>query len=150
MKAAIKDEVQNLLKRGTFKEELADGANALTARFALSIKSTVDGEIKYKTRYVIGGHRDVLKHYLVHGVQTLQASSVPLLFALACAHGFDIWSSDVKLAYIQSTEPLFRRVFINNPAPQFELGHSECFELLILLYGFCDAGDLWPSPCTST
>ena len=63
--------------RGTFKvilrEELPDGANALTARFVLAIKSNADGQVKYKARYVIGGHRDRLKQYLVHGAQALQA-----------------------------------------------------------------------------
>lgn len=47
MIAAIKQEVNDLLRRGTFKvilrEELPDGANAITARFVLAIKSTADG-----------------------------------------------------------------------------------------------------------
>ena len=75
----------------------------------------------------------------MHGSQTLQASSARLLVALAYAHEFKVWSSDVKLAYFQSTEPLLRRVFITNPAPEFELEPSQCFELLKLLYGLADA-----------
>ena len=66
MRVAIKEEVQELLKRGTFKlilkEELPDGANALTARLVLDIKDKADGEIKCMTKYVIGGRRDKLKH----------------------------------------------------------------------------------------
>ena len=147
MNNAIKEEVRDLLRRGTFKvvlkEELPDGANALTARFVLAIKSNADGKIKYKARYVIGGHRDKLKHYMVHGAQTLQASSARLLLSLAAAFDFEVWTSDVKLAYLQSTKPLERRVFIKNPAPEFEIHPSECFELLRPLYGLCDAGDLW-------
>ena len=57
--------------------------------------------------------------------------------------GFDIWSSEVKVEYFQSTEPLRRRVFIKNPAPEFELSPEECFELLLPLYGLCDTGYLW-------
>ncbi len=78
MHEAIKCEVRELLQRSTFKvvvkEELPDGANALTARFVLEIKSNSVGKIKYKARYVVGGHRDTLKHYMAHGVQTLLVS----------------------------------------------------------------------------
>ena len=81
------------------KEELPDGANALTARFVLAIKSKADDRIKYKARYVIGGHRDKLKHFMVHGAQTMQASSSRLLLAIAAAHNFEVWTSDVQLAY---------------------------------------------------
>ena len=66
MKAAISREVKDLLRRGTFKvtlrTELPDGANEFTARFVLAVKSNADGQVKYKARYVIGGHRDTLKH----------------------------------------------------------------------------------------
>lgn len=124
-------------------EELADGANALTVLFVLAIKPTTDGQIKYKARYVVRGHRGILKHYMVHGAQTLQASSGCFPIAIASIFGFKLWSSDVKLAYLPSTEPLCRRVFIKKPAPELELHPNECFELLKQLYGLCDAGDLW-------
>ena len=75
MQQAMMNEVRDHLQRGTFKvllrEELPDGSNALTARFVLSIKSNSDGKIKCKARYVVGGHRDRLRHYMVHGAQAL-------------------------------------------------------------------------------
>ena len=87
-------EVRDLLQRGAFrvmlKEELPGGSNALTARFVLAIKSNADGAIKYKARYASGGHRDKLKHFMVHGAQTLQASSSWLLLALASTHSFPV------------------------------------------------------------
>ncbi len=83
METAIRSEVRDLLRRRTFKvlrnSELPDGANALTAHFVLAIKSNTHGQVKYKVRYVIGGHRDKLKHFLVHGAQTLEALSARLL-----------------------------------------------------------------------
>ena len=52
MNSAINSEVQELLRRGTFKLilriELSDGANALTARFILAIKSNADIEINIR------------------------------------------------------------------------------------------------------
>ena len=69
----------------------------------------IDVKIKYKARYFIGGHRDRLQYYLFHGAQTLQATSVRLLIELACADEFNVWSSDVELAYSQYTDPLLCR-----------------------------------------
>ena len=147
MKDAISNEVRDLRKRGTFKvilrEEHPDGANALTARLVLAIKSNTDGKIKCKARYVIGGHWNRLKPFLVHGAQSLQESSARLLLAIAAMFDFDLWSCDVKLAYLQSSEPLTRRVFISSPASEFELHPDKCFELLRPLYGLSNDGDLW-------
>ena len=72
---------------------------------------------------------------MVHGIQTIQPSSARLLLTLTNAFAFDIWSTDVKLAYLQSSAPLKQRVFIHNPAPEFELDLTECFERLKPLYG---------------
>ena len=58
---------------------------------------------------------------MVYGAQTLQTSSARLLIPIASIFGFKLWSSDVKLAYLQSTETLRRRVFTNKPGPEFEL-----------------------------
>ncbi len=50
MQKAIRSEIRDLLRRGTFKvilkEEFPDGAKALSARFVLAIKSNADGENK--------------------------------------------------------------------------------------------------------
>ena len=99
--------------------------------------------MKYKIRYAIGGHRDSIKSYLVHGSQTLQESSARLLLALAPMFRFNVWSSVVKSAYLQSSELLMHRVFIKDPEPEFEVETEESFELLRPLYGLADAGDLW-------
>ena len=51
MREAKRAEVQELLKRGIFKvilrSELPNGANLLSTRFVLAIKSNADGKIKY-------------------------------------------------------------------------------------------------------
>ena len=77
---------------------------------------------------------------MVHGAKTLQVSCLRLLLALASMNSFSMRTSDVKLACLQFTKPLERRVFIRDPAPEFELDPSECFELQLPLYGFCHVG----------
>ena len=61
MDAAISDEVRDLLRRDTFKvilrEEIPDGADELTARYVLTIRSKIDGTVKFKAGYVIGGQK---------------------------------------------------------------------------------------------
>ena len=91
----------------------------LIARYVLAIKSKIDGNVKFKARYVFGGHKNVLKNYLVHGACFVATQSVRLMIALAAILGFRVWSTDVKLAYLKSTEQLKRPIFIKNPAPEF-------------------------------
>ncbi len=145
--AARRKEIKAVLERGTFevifKREVAPGAHLLLALFVFTIKSTVDGEIKYKARYVICGNRDRLKDMIVHSTQTVQASYTRLLLSLASILGFDIWTADVTQAYLQSRKPLQRDIFIRNPAEDFELKPDECLKLIRPLYGLCEPGDLW-------
>lgn len=75
MHKAIFDEMHDLVNQGVFRfilcDELPEGANAFTFRFVLAINYNIDGTVCYKARYFVGGHRDNLKHYLVHSVQSL-------------------------------------------------------------------------------
>ena len=122
MPAAKKADIKNLLERGTFKvilkEELPPDGNIFPGRFVLAIKSTDDGKVKYKATYVIGGHRDKYKDFMVHSTSTLQPQSIRLLLALAAVFDFDIWTSDVRQAYLQSAEPLAGDIFIRSPVKE--------------------------------
>lgn len=84
-----------------------------------------------------------MKHMLVHSSTTLQPQSVRLLLAMAAIFGFDTWNADITQAYLQSTEPLARDIYIARPVTEFELDRGQCLKLLRPLYGLCDAGDLW-------
>ena len=67
-----------------------------------------------------------MKDYLVYGAQIIQCVSVRIILVVAKIKSFRIWVFDVKLAYIQSDKPLIRKIFIVNPAPEFELSPEEC------------------------
>ena len=147
MTEAKKTEIRNLPERGTFKvilkQDIPSDANILPVRFVLAIKSTEDGEVKFKARYVIGGHRDNKKNLMFHTATTLQPQSIRLPIALSSMNDFDIWTSDVRQAYLQSSEPLQRDIFIRKPVAEFELESYEFLELLKPQYGLCESGDLW-------
>ena len=58
-------------------------------------------------------------------------------------NGFRTWNSDVTQAYLQSSEPRIRDIFISRPVPEFELEPHQCLKLLTPLYGLYESGDLW-------
>ena len=93
MSQAKRDEIKRLLQRGTFsiilREEVPKDANILPDRLFLALKSADDGQVNFKARYVVGGHRDRMKGPMVHTAATLQPQSIRLLLALAPIHGFD-------------------------------------------------------------
>ena len=53
-------------------EYVPEDAKFLPGRFELAINPNEDREIKFKARFVIGGHRDKLKHLIVFNSVTLQ------------------------------------------------------------------------------
>ena len=125
------------------RTELPDGANLITVRYVLAIKSDEGKEERCRARYVAGGHLDIIKDYLVHGAQSIQCVSVRIILVIARIKGFRIWVVDVMLAYLQSDKPLIWKIFITNPAPEFELSPEECLELLKPIYGLADSGGEW-------
>ena len=49
----------------------------------------------------------------------------------------------MKLTYLQSSEPLERKIYITKSAPEFNLSSNEALLPLKPLYGLSDSGDLW-------
>ncbi len=79
MSQAKRDEIKGLLECRNFsiilREEVPKDGNMLPVGFVLAIKSTEDGRIKFKARYVIGEHRHRMKDLMVHSAATLQPQS---------------------------------------------------------------------------
>lgn len=74
---------------------------------------------------------------------TLQTQSVRLIIALAVAHGFGILTSDVTQAYLQSSFPLLRDIFLSKEIPELNLETEQAMKLIKRLHGLCESGDLW-------
>ena len=65
------------------------------------------------------------------------------MLTLAAIFSFQIWLSDVKLAFLQSAESMLRRELIRDPSKVFEFDSNQFLELIRSQYGLADFGDLW-------
>jgi hypothetical protein len=66
----------------------------------------------WKARFVVQGYREKMKTSLVHDAATSKQYSSRVLVGLGAIFGFGSFSTDVTQAYLQSSEPLRRDVFI--------------------------------------
>lgn len=139
-------EIRGLIDRGTwkvvFRREVPHGANIMGGRFVLAIKEGGTDKELYKARYVVQGFRDKMKTSLVHDSATSRQASARVLVGLAAAFEFELFSTDVTQAYLQSATPLQREVYIK-PGKDFGLGSDKLLKLLRPLYGLADSGDYW-------
>jgi Reverse transcriptase (RNA-dependent DNA polymerase) len=146
---AKRKELLGLIERGTFrlilKEDVGPYPNVIPSRFVLCIKHEA-GQEHLKARFVLGGHRDRDKKSLIHNSTTLKHQSVRLILTFASIFGFDIWSSDVNQAYLQSAEKLQRDIFIR--PVELELAPNELLQLMLPLYGITESGDYWGETLT--
>jgi Reverse transcriptase (RNA-dependent DNA polymerase) len=146
---AKRAELFSLIERGTFRlvlrEDVGPHPNIIPSRFVLGIKHE-SGTERLKARFVLGGHRDREKKSLIHNSTTLKHQSVRLTLALASVFGFDLWSSDVNQAYLQSAEQLQRDIFIQ--PDELMLDHNELLQLILPLYGITESGDYWGETLT--
>lgn len=94
MTEAKRKEATDVLRRGAFAavltEEIPVNANVIPGRFVLAIKSNLDGRIKYKTRFFVGGHCDRLEDFMHHSRQALQPQSIRMILAIEIKFEFDI------------------------------------------------------------
>jgi Reverse transcriptase (RNA-dependent DNA polymerase) len=146
---SILKEFRGLLQRGVFTlvqaSELPRSSNILGSRFHLTIKNKAE-DVVYKARLVVQGHRDAEKDSIVPEAPTLSHTSVRMILSLAAINRWPVWVKDVTMAYLQSTSPLSRDVYIR--APQRPHAVTEQLKGHVLkvvrpLYGLVDSGSYW-------
>lgn len=107
MIAAKCEELKGLLDRDFLKvilrEETPINGNVCQERFVLAIKFTEVARIKYEARYVIGGKRDCLQHFMIRRSRTLLSQSVRLFLAIIVVFKFRFWMVDELQAYLESS-----------------------------------------------
>lgn len=108
----------------------------------MTIKDGGTNRKVWKARFVVQGHRDKMKNSLVHDILVSRQYSVKILVELASSLGFQIFSTDVTQAYLQSSESLQRDIYIR-PPPELSLKPDKVLKLLKPLYGLAESGDYW-------
>lgn len=109
-RAARLQEPNGLVRRGAFKkvrrDSLPAGASVLKGRFVDAIKHVGTVNSQFKARYVLQGHNDKEKPFIVHNISTLRESSTKIILSTSAVLNFRIFSHDVNQAYLQSKEGL--------------------------------------------
>ncbi|PXF46968.1 Transposon Ty1-PR3 Gag-Pol polyprotein [Gracilariopsis chorda] len=140
--------ITEILKPGDSRQQLPQWKEAkrkelegLTKRKLLNINVESETPI-FKARMIAQGYKDPEKHRIVHEARTMQIKSIRLIVSLAHAPGFQLWSADIKQAYIQSKVPLTHDVYLR-PVPELGLPISRLLKIQRPIYGMTEAGDLW-------
>lgn len=125
MKAKIKTEIDVTISRGSFKVEekrhVSPKLNVLHCKLVNAIYPYIEKNLRFKSRFVVNGYRNRRKEFMVNSVQMIQPSSTRLLLAFCEMFDFNMWTTDVHQAYLQSKELLGRIVIIIDVPKEFKI-----------------------------
>lgn len=97
----------------------------------------------YKALFVVQGHLNEDKPYLVHASSNLKQDTVRMLFELASLVGLEIWGQDISQAYLQRSSEVMREVYMDPKSKEFNLKPGQILKLIKTLYSLPDSGDRW-------
>lgn len=154
--AAARKEIDGLQERGTFnrvkEKDVPKGANIIGGRFVYTLKNFKTADETPKARFVAQGYRDKAKEFVVHNLATLRQRSTRLLVSTSAILDFRLFAHDITQAYLQSQDGFTRQLYLRpKPADRhlFDMEEDELLEILLPLYGVCDAGDYWHATFTA-
>lgn len=144
---AISDEMNGLFEQKTFKkvlkENIPEGANVLRSRFVFAIKDVGTPSERKKARLVAMGHTDKMKRLVLSDAPTLMRYALRILISVAVMYDLELYSRDVKQAYLQSETPMQRDIYIYPPRGQRKDEEKYLYLLQKPLYGITESGSYW-------
>jgi len=111
-----KEEVAGLEARRTWakvqRSSVPNGASIMGGRFVPAIKNPSTEVEKAKARFVLQGHMDKDKPFVVHNVPTPRQSSTRIVVSTSANEGFLLFLHDVNQAYLQSRDALTKPMYL--------------------------------------
>ncbi|KID93786.1 copia-like retrotransposable element, partial [Metarhizium majus ARSEF 297] len=143
---AIDEEVQNLIRRQTFSEEITEdtmqGKELVDAKLVFDHKKDKDGKIlRYKARLVARGFTQ--KHgvnYEETFAPTIRLDAMRIILALAAKQGWKVYQMDAVAAFLAAD--LKEEIFMKVPT-ELQQHFGKYVQILKSLYGLKQAARMW-------
>lgn len=101
------------------------------------------GAEKFNARFFIRDHRHRMKPLILHQSQTLQQSPIRIILMVATPHDFDVWTTDVQQAYLQSNRIMTKAIFTRSGPVEFGLFPEIGLQPVESLCALSDSGEHW-------
>ena len=120
--------------------DISPGSNLVGIHVVYRVKSTDEGNLKFKARLVVHGNEDIEKDDIRKDSATAHLTAIRLILSMAVLFQLRLAKIDIKAAYFQSG-PIQRRIYIRPPREL--LLFTTVWKLLSLPYGIVEAGRQW-------
>eukprot|EP00177_Eucheuma_denticulatum_P007832 GFKZ01014258.1.p1 GENE.GFKZ01014258.1~~GFKZ01014258.1.p1 ORF type:complete len:1202 (-),score=97.36 GFKZ01014258.1:1881-5486(-) len=127
------------------EENIPRDANIVRSHTVYKVKVDESGDKKLKARICPHGNEDAEKDEIRKDSANAQLGIIRLLLSLVTFLSFDIWTADIKGAYLQSG-PIKRTIYVRPPmewAETYGQGRNILWRLVKLPYGIVEAGRQW-------
>lgn len=127
------------------ESEVPENANVVGSHVVYKVKCYEDGHKAIKARIVPHGNEDSEKNSIRKDSANAQLGTIRLLLSLVTFLRFDIWTADIKGAYLQSG-PIKREVYVRPPKDYTNMTNTRrevLWKLLKLPYDIVEAGRQW-------
>ena len=143
---AMEDEMNSLKENETFVHTtLPHGTNLIGGKWVYALKMGLNGEKRYKARYVAKGYSQVPDiDYKETFCPTARITSIRMLLQIAMQQNLKVHQMDVKTAFLNG--PIDCELFVEQPKGFEKLGSNGeklVWKLNKSLYGLKQSGRIW-------